>query len=414
MGIKDLWAEALGDIKKKPTAAFSSFKGCTVGIDISVWFHRYCHTEAVALRMNSEPKYPPTELLAKFKSDHRALVDSGISPYYCFDGYRHPMKKVARLERDNKHNKAKQWLDSFYADARANRPIEPERRDSAMKYLKDVTNPDETITSYVLDWMNREGIAHECSLMEAEWQLVQLEKEKVIDVIMTTDGDAIVLGGKTILFDINFNKKQWKVFRQEEFLRGNAPLAKYPPSTWPAICSMLGSDYHARVPDIGFKRVFDVLPQLTDFEPEMIAAKLEEVYPTRMAKLPADYDYIGSLARSIALFKHPPVLDLEGNVIPLNPVPESVSWGEYVGLGIISPAELLPSSVEDYNLARRFEGPTFVSGNELAPFPVPCYTSTDNPDVPPNTPLSCYARLDFEKVPVSCLHSGVLQSFISA
>ena len=83
MGIKDLWAQALGDIKKSPTVAFSAFKGNTVGIDISVWLHRYCHTDPVALCMNSEPKYPPTELLAKFKSDHRALVDSGITPYYC-------------------------------------------------------------------------------------------------------------------------------------------------------------------------------------------------------------------------------------------------------------------------------------------------------------------------------------------
>jgi len=371
MGIKELWAQALGDIKKRPPVAFSTLKGSTIGIDVSVFLHRYCHTDPVALCMNSVPKYPPTELLAKLKSDHRALVDSGITPYYCFDGFCHPMKKVARVERDNKYNRAVQWLESFYTDAREECPIDTERRELAMKYLRDVTVPNEMITSYLLEWMKSENIGHECSAMEAEWQLVKLEHDKRINAILTTDGDAIVLGGELVLFDVNFTKREFRVFRQEEFLCGNAPLAKYPPPTWPAICSMLGSDYHARVPHIGFKRVFDVLPKLTNFEPETIAATLQEEHPTRMAKLPQDYDYAGSLARSIALFKHAPVLDLEGNIVPLNPVPEGNSWGEYVGLGILSPAELLPSNIDDYNLARRFEGPTFMSGNELAPFPVP-------------------------------------------
>jgi 5'-3' exonuclease len=86
-----------------------------------------------------------------------------------------------------------------------------------MKYLKDVTVPNEMLTSYLLDWMKSDNIGYECSPMEAEWQLVKLEREKRIDAIMTTDGDAIVLGANVVLFDVNFTKKECRVFRKEEF-----------------------------------------------------------------------------------------------------------------------------------------------------------------------------------------------------
>jgi hypothetical protein len=64
--------------------------------------------------LNSESKYALTELLAIFQYNHHALVDDGIAPYYCFDGFHHPMKKVAWEEQENKYNVTKQWLHCFY------------------------------------------------------------------------------------------------------------------------------------------------------------------------------------------------------------------------------------------------------------------------------------------------------------
>jgi hypothetical protein len=61
MGIKDLWSQALGNIKKKDAVPFSTFKGRVVGIDVSIWLHKYCHTDTVALHLNSEPKYALTQ-----------------------------------------------------------------------------------------------------------------------------------------------------------------------------------------------------------------------------------------------------------------------------------------------------------------------------------------------------------------
>jgi hypothetical protein len=94
------------------------------------------------LRLNSEPKYAQMELLAIFQYNHHVLVDDGIAPYYCSDGFCDPMKKVAWEEQENKYNVAKQWPNCFYHDACNDCPIDDARRKSVMKYLRDITIPD--------------------------------------------------------------------------------------------------------------------------------------------------------------------------------------------------------------------------------------------------------------------------------
>jgi hypothetical protein len=91
-----------------------------------------------------------------------------------------------------------------------------------------------------------------------------------------------------------------------------------------------------------------------------------------------------------------------------------VPWGDCIGLGDSSPAELLPWAVWSYPEARCFKGPTFITGAKLPQFVVPCYTDADNPAVAPDTPLPPFSHLDFDTLPISCLHSGILQSYVSA
>jgi hypothetical protein len=95
---------------------------------------------------------------------------------------------------------------------------------------------------------------------------------------------------------------------------------------------MLGSDYHAWIPDIGYQRVFNILPHLTDFEAETIAATMERKYPSQWAKLLEAYENVENLRQSIALFKYCHVLDRDGNLVPLNTLPGGVPWGACIGL----------------------------------------------------------------------------------
>ena len=50
MGINELWVPTLEQNKKAATVSFSIFQGIIVGIDLSVWLHKSCHTDTIALR----------------------------------------------------------------------------------------------------------------------------------------------------------------------------------------------------------------------------------------------------------------------------------------------------------------------------------------------------------------------------
>jgi hypothetical protein len=45
---------------------------------------------------------------------------------------------------------------------------------------------------------------------------------------------------------------------------------------------------------------------------------------------------------------------------------------------------------------------------------VPCYADADNPAVASDTLLPPFSHLDFDVLPISWLHSGILQSYVSA
>ena len=65
--------------------------------------------------------------------------------------FRHPMKKVARVNHETISTTVQNsGSNHFTHDARESRPIETDRREMAMKYLRDVTVPNEMITSYLL------------------------------------------------------------------------------------------------------------------------------------------------------------------------------------------------------------------------------------------------------------------------
>jgi hypothetical protein len=186
MGIDELWSHALKGIKQLAPKPLNDARGAIVGVDISVWLHKYIHTNEAALCLSCVPKYPPASLLAKIRNLHSTFINAGIRPYYVFDGFRHLMKKVARTERDNKEKSAKDWLAQFYTDGASGVEIDDQRREAAMSYIRDSCNPDETVVCYVITWMRKQKIDFMCAAFEAEWQLAKMEQDGRIDAVLTS------------------------------------------------------------------------------------------------------------------------------------------------------------------------------------------------------------------------------------
>ena len=166
---------------------------------------------------------------------------------------------------------------------------------------------------------------------------------------------------------------------------------------------------------MGFKKIFnDILAGCPDLNLETIKDHIMAKFPRLAQNMPTDY--FETFAKSVAIYRHAPVLDINNNLVPLHDLPQSFSgpWGTLIGIGNDSPAEVLPSAICSYADAAQFVGPTFISGKPIDPFPMPKYTADDNPDVDMTTELPLFGRIDFDKIPISCAHSLLLQSYATA
>ena len=65
----------------------------------------------------------------------------------------------------------------------------------------------EDVVADFVRWYDRNNIKYVCAFMEAEWELCRLEKDRIIDAVVSEDSDCFVLGCKSViqLLDINID-----------------------------------------------------------------------------------------------------------------------------------------------------------------------------------------------------------------
>ena len=73
----------------------------------------------VVFCMVCKPPYKPHAFLDSIKKRHQYLIDIGVTPFYVFDGARHPLKLV-KEDREDKIKQANIKIESFYARVKNN------------------------------------------------------------------------------------------------------------------------------------------------------------------------------------------------------------------------------------------------------------------------------------------------------
>jgi 5'-3' exonuclease len=122
------------------------------------------------------------------------------------------MKHIARKVHERNYNTAKEWLDNFYQKGNQGKEITDAEREQALKHIKNKTSVDEKLLKYIIDFFDEIKMEYFSAPYEADGQLIKLEKDGIIDGIITMDGDVIHLRAKKVFFDVDYNKKEWKVY----------------------------------------------------------------------------------------------------------------------------------------------------------------------------------------------------------
>ena len=433
MGVENFWKDVLGEFAKSPFVGIDAMRGLKVALDTAIFFNRLASTDVDKLAMTSNPPHPAPDLFLAMKNLHQKFAEV-FTPVYVFDGIPPYLKSGCRAKRKSDREKAgAEWLElrklALELVGRDGPPFTNEEIQDATSSRMAMKHPTFADQLIFLRYCIEEKIECYGSFQEADPQLVQLEKDKVVDAILSTDGDIVVLGARRLFCQMTRKANgewQFREFRREQFFHPgnpfNARLSRYPQHLVD-VALLLGNDYCSRLEGNGpGKVILGSLPRKPrevskeqwkaqggairrdDSMLDMLASSSD---PTKWlvesgwhgkTPMPVDHAERYLLARKYIL--HAPVLQRcqqTGAVllVPLNPLPDGVDLAEHLEM-----PELANAMADEQLL----EGLYTCSLLPLTREPV---SSLDQPG-----PL--FADLDFEKDPVRCQPKMCLVNWLRA
>lgn len=227
--------------------------GAVIGVDISIWLYKRLKEVTAARQFAISPLIPVIYAVLKTVNFAKNLVQHGIVPCFVFDGSNHLMKGGT----DNIRERKRAAYEAKFA------ALEPRVQNApqADKCFKGMAYPRQDFVSDVILSLKEHGFLVFGAAYEAEYQLVRMEEDGIIDAILTTDGDAKMAGCKTQIADIDEDSGYCTIIRRDEFLEhgagGNSTLERLRDDTatsgFSALSSALGNDYLNRLEKAGRK-----------------------------------------------------------------------------------------------------------------------------------------------------------------
>ncbi len=361
MGVSHFWSLGLSpvkDITKNPYKSLDTLQNKTVGVDLSVWIHQIISTSPVYLKLCFDKPRKVEEVLNFISKHVNILQKYGITIIPVLDGKEHGMKKIALQKRNKTRQTCKSGIESFFQKCFHNpEQITDKDRSDFERYMKGVVGRSDELTAMILNWFRKENINFICAPFEAEWQLVYLEKEKTIDAIITSDSDAIILGAKRVIFDINFERGEYREYNEDLAIQTHAhdksryKIFKYGKANFPIIASLLGNDYTKGFDGVGNVTIFKICERLlqkfgasNQWTMQQLRFELEDIgQGTR--RFHYNDDVWNEFEQCTNLFYFCPIVDTyDGEIIPLKEelrcaAWDSSTWEKLIGF---APLQLLP------------------------------------------------------------------------
>ena len=184
----------------KPQNLLKELDG-TVGVDVSPILYRCtCSPLGSAVCEVNNPMVPLYHAYREATNYISSLTDKhNLNILIAFDNKLHPMKAHTQADRRAKRQHHLDELRRLYEMDDINDAI----IESVTNHRKNLACPREDLIAMVIKFCDKKKIKYCCGPFEADWQLVALQKQGFIKHIMSVDGDVFVLGGDSIVTEVN-------------------------------------------------------------------------------------------------------------------------------------------------------------------------------------------------------------------
>ncbi|KDN52223.1 hypothetical protein K437DRAFT_293160 [Tilletiaria anomala UBC 951] len=280
----------------------ADYKGLTLGIDSYVWLHKGAYGCAKELVLGEKTDKYIKYAIARL----RMLQHYGIKPYVVFDGDRLPSKAGTEEERETRRN------ENLAKALNAHKAGHAGAHDLFAKCV-DITPQ---MAFQLIKFLRKEGIPYIVAPYEADAQLAYLEKEGIIEGIITEDSDLLVFGCQRVLFKLDVDGTVVEILQSRFASNKTVALAGWSISEFRQMAILSGCDYLPSIAGLGLKNAHRLLRKYKT--PDRVVQQVR--FEGKLGAVPTDY--LQQFRRAELTFVHQRVWDPRARRITmLHPVP---------------------------------------------------------------------------------------------
>lgn len=229
------------------------FAGQTIGIDAFGWLHRGTIACAIELALDR-----PTRRYVDFAVGRvQMLLDFGIKPYLIFDGDSLPSKAETNAQRRQRREESKTaGLALYHADKKA----------QAYQELQKATTVTPCMMKELIEAIKPLNVMYMVAPYEADAQLVYLERQGIIDGILSEDSDMLVYGAKRLITKLDQYAECVEIERADFAKCTDISLAGWTDTMFRRMAILSGCDYLPSIGKIGLKTAYRHVRKYNDIE----------------------------------------------------------------------------------------------------------------------------------------------------
>ncbi|KAF9767401.1 hypothetical protein IL306_000045 [Fusarium sp. DS 682] len=230
---------------QKPTQ-LKKYEGQILGVDAYGWLHRAAYCCALELGQDQ----PTQKYLHAAMNRVRMLRHFGVTPYMVFDGDFLPSKAATEESRAMKRNEKKKAAMELL---RAGKPAQ-----ATQEFQKCIDITPE-MASALIQLLKKLDIPYVVAPYEADAQLVYLERQGLINGIISDDSDLLVFGAKKLLTKLDQYGNCIEINRKDFCACREVSLTGWSDTEFRRMAIFSGCDYLNGLPGIGLKTAYRML-----------------------------------------------------------------------------------------------------------------------------------------------------------